>query len=75
MADTPKLTVGTDLAIVVNGDCGCFCKFYFELEANNVSYVDRDINPCKRHLQSYFIEVSTPLAKAEADRIRSKVNQ
>jgi hypothetical protein len=74
MADTPKLTVSTDLAIVVNGDCGCFWKFYFELETSAL-WVDSDCEPCYAHKnQAQMIEASN-LAKAEATRIRSKLTQ
>lgn len=69
----PEFTTETDLAVVVRGDCGCFWKFYFEIETEGMA-VDSDYDRCKTHkggIDGSF--EAARLAKARADEIRLKV--
>lgn len=68
------LKVYVDLAIVVRRECGCFAKFYYELDAKvGTKHVDQDYDFCPANHRQEFLGDAQKAALEEADKIRRKV--
>jgi hypothetical protein len=69
----PEFTTETDLAVVVHRDCGCFWKFYFEIETDGMP-VDSDRDRCAAHKSGLDGDFeAAEMAKRKAGFIRLKV--
>jgi len=57
--------------VVVNRDCGCFWKFYFEIETDGLA-VDSERDRCETHKRGIDGDFEAALlARERADRIRA----
>jgi hypothetical protein len=72
--------LGVDLGIAMKFACGCFFKYYYEIEKPGETFVDRDREYCVKHskrsnpqLSITLNGVAEPLARAKADEIREAV--
>jgi hypothetical protein len=43
-----EFVIETDLAVVIRRNCGCFWKFYFEIETDDMA-IDSDRDRCATH--------------------------
>jgi hypothetical protein len=70
-----EFVVETDLAVVVRRDCGCFWKFYFEIETDDMA-IDSDRDRCVAHKSGMDGDIeASAKAKRQADYIRLKVHR
>jgi hypothetical protein len=71
--------LGVDLGVVAKFDCGCFFKYYYELEKPGEGWVDRDREYCAEHSNHFpnplppLDGVAESMTKAKADKVRNAV--
>jgi hypothetical protein len=73
--------LGVDLGVVAKFACGCFFKYYYELEKPGENWVDRAREYCAEHDSRFpnplppFDTQAEAVAKKKADEIRNAVQQ
>lgn len=69
--------LGVDLGVVTKFPCGCFFKYYYELEKPGEKWIDRDREYCKEHSNPNPLPpldgLAESITKGKADEIRNAV--